>query len=157
MSTSARGMTLLETIVAIVILGVLSTLAVVTFGGVGDKTRDEKAKQVAEGAVAAELSYEQTRGSFTVDPFDLADSQSDTTYLPGTSASDGPTKVSIAVGNVGTESVVGVAVLSESGRCFTLRSANRESSLQDGHGEFDPVPGQPCTGSQAIYETKTSW
>jgi type IV pilus assembly protein PilA len=117
-----HGFTLLELVTAVLIVGILMTIALPTFLGARRPASDRAAMTLARNAmVAARSALADTDTYAGFGPATLAASENTITFVDGTTpAAASRTEVSVAVGTTGADSWVILASGSTSGRCFAL-------------------------------------
>lgn len=150
-----RAFTLLETVVVLVLLGILAGMVVGGFGAFSERSKDTTAQATIDRTLTAERAFANSFGSYTNHPNDLLDLDRDVDVVASPAQSTAGNMVSIAVGDKGT---LGLAVESESGKCFLYTAAPIETGFLapsepgiDAAGEKSEAPaGAPCNGAEAI-------
>ena len=69
-----RGFTLLELIIVIIIIGILATLGLTQYAKVIEKSRGAEARGILGDLRKLAAAYRLERGTFTVDPYIMSDS-----------------------------------------------------------------------------------
>jgi prepilin-type N-terminal cleavage/methylation domain-containing protein len=146
-----RGFTLIELMISIVILGILASMAAVTYFGIFSKGQDVAAQDALHGLSVEQRSYFSTYGSFTNNVSTLEGIEPNYTFA--TAASTGPTSISVGTGTISGTPAVGMAVLGASGYCNTINVLDPTQSRQDLTGRFRPSASTPCTGTYALSNT----
>lgn len=144
-----RAFTLLELIVVIVLMGILSTAATVTWQRFMTKT-DESAQRSALESIASSMeAHYMTRGWFPDTAPELARIDASFSYVGGATESSGPTEMSVRVLDTNPD-VVGVAVLSRTGRCVAIVSTDPDDDSGDRRWVWEPAVDEPCTADEAV-------
>lgn len=117
MRACSRGFSLIEVVVAIVLVSVLSVIAVSYFSGAREGAEEVTTLNTLESAAVAQELYRQSRGVFATTEAQFAElSYGDARFVTG--ASSGPGQVSAQVLPGGD---LGLAVSASAARCAVLR------------------------------------
>jgi prepilin-type N-terminal cleavage/methylation domain-containing protein len=139
-----RGFSLIEFVVAVVILVVLAAIGTFTYRAIINKSANVSAESSIGRVEQSELGFATSFGFFTPDPTDLQPAPgNDITLTTGNST--GPSVVSIAVG---TDGSLGIAALSTSGSCETENVADASSGQQPTLTTL--ASSAACSGASAL-------
>lgn len=144
------GFTLTEVMVAIMIIGILAAVGIPTFLGARARAHDKAAQAPVLTALLSAETLNSQAGTFTAATTTaLQAGVTSPTYLDSTTASTGPTLVSI----YGHAAGFGAAVYSNSGTCYMLRQTPAGATT---YGTSTGTAN--CTGSTAwTAATAANW
>lgn len=153
---SAPGMTLTETIVALVALSAIVGLAAVSILAPTSAAENRQAQAMLDGAVSAQQIVYRSLGAYTSSAEALAPHFPEMKVTGPNHTPSGPTEVSIFVRRGDdtptdwTDDVVGMAAFTRSGTCFLVRldPAGTDRGITYGRND-SPSPGE-CTGTFAV-------
>lgn len=152
-----RGFTMVEAAVVLVVLGVLAGAVVAASRGVTSRTNDTQGRNILRGVAAAEEIQYRRFASFVSSDAGLAALDTGATFTTAGGESTIAGAISVATGTTGGTEVVGMATLTKSGTCLTLRVSDPASTLADTTAQFTPSAGGPCTGATALAQTGRAW
>lgn len=143
-----RGFTLLEMVVTLLLIGLLAGVGVSSYQAIQGHADEAGARHAVRAVVLAEQRLWQREGAFTEDAAELAALEGAYSYVGGSTASTGPTQVSVALGLDDGLDAVGIAV-SHGGRCAVavVVGPNAPSPSTGSWGRERPWA---CTGLQAF-------
>lgn len=148
-----RGFTITEVVLVLLIVAILLALAIPTFIGAQNKTKDRVAQSSARKALSnAKTIFADTGGYVTVDVAKLTTSEPSLTFVDGTTrpaapAKYGPKTVSV----LSTDSAWYGAVLSESGTCFyVVDSVDPTGVAGTRYAKIADTPANGCVASATV-------
>lgn len=143
---------MLELIVVLIVLGILSAVAFVTYSALTARAVDSGPQAALNAVAAAEDSAYLRYGSF-VGVSQLPGLENSYAYTSAAAAGSA-ISVALGVGSAG-QPTVGLAGLGSGGSCFELAVYPPDSSLANATGTLPS--GSSCTGSAALSPSGATW
>lgn len=140
-----KAFSLIEVVIALVISGILSGVAVALLTNVRRESHDRTARTALESVAGAQETYHLDRGRWAVSAEAKAAFSRGEFTVTG-NASTGPSVVSVAEVTFQGRAALGLAVLDGNGNCLTLVVLPPETG---GSEEIQRRPGGNCTGTTA--------
>lgn len=145
-----KAFTLIETVVVIVIVGILATISFFAFRQFLNAGHDTDATEKLQSAATEQSRFAQQWGSYTNFPSDLKHPVGDTNFV--TTNSSNANQISLAVGSQG---YAGFAIRSNSGKCLYLRLAPTRAG-GDPISVTNIASSRPCNGQEALLAGETA-
>ena len=150
-----RSFTLLETVVVVVLVGVLAVVGYVTLTNFGSKVHAVPVETHLQQAAAAEQSAYVQVGSF-VSYNDLGSYMQSYSFV-GPTTPAGVASISVDPSAVSGVAVVGLSALGPDGTCYELLTYPPTASTAQQTGSIAPGTGSSCTGAMALSPTGAPW
>jgi prepilin-type N-terminal cleavage/methylation domain-containing protein len=146
-----RGFTLVELMVVVMILGILMTIAMVTFARTREPAIDRSAQALlTNGVQAVHVVYSDTRSFSDITRTDLADAEPAIKWRDETTAVEAARhEVSTAIGAVAGVDYVVLSTHTKNGDCLAVREANDSPTL------YQRVAGDLCPAN--AFDPSFGW
>lgn len=152
-----RAFTLLETTVVFVLIGALLAVGVVAMNRNEASVSGERFKTELRQYASSLAHFQSGRGYFPTDLATLATLEPGVTFLPDGIATQ-ERQYAITTGTLSGVSVLGIATIDDSGRCYTLMTpAMDEDSVQEATAVFQSSQATPCSGTTALIQSGDNW
>ena len=152
-----RAFTLLETTAVFAIIGVLLAVGVVALNRSETRISGERYKAELRQYASSLAHFQSGRGYFPTDLATLATLEPGVTFLPDGVATE-ERQYAITAGTLSGVSVLGIATMDQSGRCYTLMTpALDEDSVQEATATFQSSQATPCSGTTALIQSGDNW
>jgi prepilin-type N-terminal cleavage/methylation domain-containing protein len=150
-----RCFTMLELIVVVVVMGSVALIAAAASAGARNVARDAPARSLLAMVVGAQQLRFDTYGAYAETPsaLDSLLANTEATLHVGPNSSQGPADVVMAIDTSGDYAVLGAAVVGASGECFTWRSEEAASGVNDDKRVYAVSSDATCNGELALTPT----